>query len=96
MIKKKSWSTRDSPNQHLIQDNKNLRITVFGAIGNCLTEPVFTLKHGTKSSNYVEFLHDVVARLKPNTGKPVLFFDGLRSHMSKESLPTVIQYFRPL
>jgi hypothetical protein len=96
MIKRKSWSTRDSPNLHPIQTNFKLRITVFGAIGNCLTEPVFSLKHGTKSVNYVEFLMEVVAKIRPSVGKPVLFFDGLKSHTSKISMPTVLQYFRPL
>ena len=66
MIKSKSWSTRDFPNQHLIQTNFGVRITVFGAIGNCLTEPVFTLLHGTQTENYIRFLYDVVAKLKPS------------------------------
>ena len=66
MIKNKSWSTRDQPNLHVIQAGFGARITVFGAIGNCLTEPVYTLLHGTQSENYIIFLHEVVAKLRPS------------------------------
>ena len=65
MIKSKSWSAREFPNQNLIQTNFDIQITVFGAIGNCLTEPVFTLLHGTQTENYIRFLYDVVAKLNP-------------------------------
>ena len=96
MIKNKSWSTRDHPNQHVIQAGFGARITVFGAIGNCLTEPVYTLLHGTQSENYIVFIHEVVAKLRPSQVKPILFFDGLRSHTSNQSMAVVQRYFRPL
>ncbi len=38
----------------------------------------------------------MVAKIRPSAGKPVLFFDGLKSHTSKKSMPTVLRYFRPL
>ena len=80
----------------MIQTNFGVKIIVFGAIGNCLTEPVYTLLHGTQSENYIRFIHEVVAKLRPSQEKPILLFDGLRSHTSRISMAVVNRYFRPL
>ena len=45
-IKKKSWSTRLDINQHPI-DDKRFTVTVYGAIGSCLSEPVYMLGSST-------------------------------------------------
>ena len=42
----KSWSLKQKHNKHAI-GNKRFSTTVYGAIGNCLTEPVFYTGQGT-------------------------------------------------
>ena len=51
MMQKSSWSLPDKPNYH-VRNNKRHAVTVFGAIGNCLSEPVYMLG---KSTNQKEF-----------------------------------------
>lgn len=50
-IKKKSWSTREHINLHHI-DNKWFTVTVYGAIGSCLTEPVYMFGQSTNMEKY--------------------------------------------
>ena len=50
-IKKKSWSTREHINLHHI-DNKWFTVTVYGAIGSCLTEPVYMFGPSTNMEKY--------------------------------------------
>ena len=50
-IKKKSWSTRLDINQHPI-DDKRFTVTVYGAIGSCLSEPVYMLGSSTNQVEY--------------------------------------------
>ena len=38
----KSWAKRGHPNDHVIDDNR-FAVTVIGAIGKCLQQPVFEL-----------------------------------------------------
>ena len=57
-------------------------MTIFGAIGNCLTKPTFMMAPRTSKEETLEFLQ----MLRPNLThecKPWLAYDQHRSHQAK-------------
>ena len=54
---RKSWSLRSKHNLHSINNKKYKSVTVYGAIGNCLHEPLFYYtQKATNQVHYREFL----------------------------------------
>lgn len=90
----KSWSLKQKHNKHAIA-NKRFSTTVYGAIGNCLSEPVFYTATGTNQVNYRAFIAEVRRSLRPSAEKPFLFFDGHRAHTTRDSMTLVKRYFIP-
>ena len=80
-IKSKSWSLDGHPNKHHVT-KKQFGCTVYGAIGNCLTEPVYMLGTGTNKEEFRVFLHLVVTKLANfrRACKPFLIYDQHPAH----------------
>lgn len=56
MKKTRSWSDRtDEPLVHHMND-KRMSVTVYGAIGNCLNDSVFTLGTSTNEDEFIKFV----------------------------------------
>lgn len=76
---RKSWSTRDDPNVHVIDANAGLSVTIYGAIG--LNIPTtFMIAQSTNASDYQEFVRMVASRVPADSQKPVWFYDGHAAH----------------
>ena len=56
--KQKTWQRRDEPVQVTINP-KRVSVTIYGAIGNCLTKPVFMIGDSTNKNEFIEFLENV-------------------------------------
>ena len=83
-IKKKSWSTRRDVNKHHINDQR-MAVTVYGAIGSCLSEPVYSLGTSTNQLEYQEFIKKVKSKVKVPGSKPILLYDGAPAHTTNAS-----------
>ena len=73
---------------------------MYGAIGHCMSKPVFRLGRSTNVEEYKQFLDEVRESLKPELGfnktKPILLYDGATAHTSNASVQYMKQYFEPL
>jgi len=98
-MKAKSWSKRDQPLYHA-RNSKRITTTVYGAIGHCLTRPVFRLGRSTNIKEYKMFLKKVHETVKPEYSftrtKPILLYDGATAHTSSTSRSFMHKYFEPL
>ena len=72
--------------------------TVYGAIGNCLRQPVFKLGSTTNQEEFQTFVKDVKGAVV--TGqcdkKPVLLYDGALAHLTRQSQRVLKEHFTPL
>ena len=93
--KKRSWAPRNDPNHHHIESNRQ-STTVFGAVGDCLTKPVFMQGRATCVEEYIRFIEYLARHVRRGLRKPVLVFDGASAHTSLRSLEAVGKYFTPL
>lgn len=76
----KSWSLRNKHNKHAV-NGKGWSVTVYGAIGDCLVEPVFFYANSTNGKSYREFLTIVAGKVRgPADEKAFLLFDGHKAH----------------
>ena len=85
MSKAKSWSLPDKINMHAV-DTKRWCVTVYGAIGNCLTGPVYYF--GTRTTNaddYCHFVRLVSAQVRPVSCKPHLLYDNASAHTARRA-----------
>ena len=92
--KPKSWSLKAKHNLHPVADKRH-STTVYGAIGNCLYEPVFYFGKSTNQVDYRAFLCKVKDKLRYTVEKPFLFFDGHRSHTTKLTIAYANRFFIP-
>ena len=65
MRKSKCWQPMDSPVQVPLNSKRHKGITIYGAIGHCLTKPAMMLGESTNSTDFLKFLELVVSNLKP-------------------------------
>ena len=76
----------DSPVNVPLNKTRHKGITVFGAIGACLKEPVMMLgDKGTNAADFVKFLELVVAQIVPGSRRPYLVIDNASAHMETSS-----------
>ena len=70
-------------------------VTVFGAIGDALKEPVFWYGETTTIDEFLKFIPILVDSLTDNAKieKPHLILDNHRAHVSKKVLPLLEQHF---
>lgn len=97
LLKAKSWANKESPNLHA-RNNKRLGVTVFGAIGACLSRPVFKLGTSTNQAEFREFAREVKLAVLPvyQNRKPIFVYDGAKAHTTRESQRLLKQLFEPL
>ena len=93
-IQKKSWSTRESPNQHPIAA-KRFSTTAYAAVGNCLQRPVYACLKGMNATNFIKFLHKIAGQVRPGVTRPVLVYDGHPAHKSPGAQRIMQLYFEP-
>ena len=75
-------------------DSDRHSTTVFAMVGKCLTKPVFMFGSGTTLSEYKRFIRYAAGFIKSDVHRPVVCFDGHRTHTSPQSLVEVRRYFR--
>ena len=101
MARKKAWSIRDRPVE-VVLNNRHFGASVFGAIGNCLTKPVFAVYDRNNKVNFIKFMKRVRQSLKiefrreRNPIKPFLVLDNASSHRANDSVRYLETHFRPL
>ena len=72
-------------------------VTLFGAVGNCLSSPQFMMAKATNIESFKLFLVQLAgARVNPySERKPVLVMDNHPAHRSSKCTELLNQYFRP-
>ena len=60
-------------------------MTCYGAIGDCLSRPVYYWANSTRQDHYRAFLSLVHGSVKPEVGKAFLLQDGHRAHTTNLS-----------
>ena len=86
-MKAKSWSRKQDPVLHA-KNNRQMRVTVFGAIGTCLQNGrVMRLAKSTNKQDFMSFLVDIKTSILPKyrSQKQILLFDGARAHTCHDS-----------
>ena len=91
---RKAWSVRDELVEVHI-NNKSYFRTIFGAIGDCLHEPVFMKGKSTNSEDFRSFILEVAKHIKIGSKKPVLIMDNASAHTAKLNKELLKQYFIP-
>ena len=96
-IKTKSWSSKTDIVEHK-RPSTRIGVTVFGAIGNCLKNPVFRTAKSTKKHDYIEFMRLVKEQVRSihHNQKPILLFDAHRAHTSLLAREEIPRMFVPL
>ena len=96
-IKTKSWSSKTDIVEHK-RPSTRIGITVFGAIGNCLKNPVFRTAKSTNKTDYIEFMRLVKEQVRQihHSQKPILLFDAHRAHTSLLAREEIPRMFVPL
>ena len=69
---------------------------MYGAIGNCLRQPVYFLAQGTNAVDYQRFLRKIVKKINHTVVKPTLLYDGASAHTATASRIMMATYFTPL
>ena len=95
-ILRKSWAARATPNHHAMPGIRR-SITVYGAIGTCLTTPVYHYVEGqsTNGDDFIDFLAMVAAKVRPGTGKPLLVMDQHPGHFRADVQEEATRHFVP-
>ena len=86
-MKAKSWSRKQDPVLHA-KNNRQMRVTVFGAIGTCLQNGrVMRLAKSTNKQDFMSFLVDIKTSILPKyrSQMQILLFDGARAHTCHDS-----------
>ena len=79
---RKAWSYADKPVNTLIGRKRYGGTTIYGAIGNCLKNPVFMLGESTNIEEFEEFMQKVKLNCKESSDKPYLVIDNHSAHRS--------------
>lgn len=91
---RKTWSNRGyRPKVYRVMTRYNC--TIYACISATLIKkPVLLLtKKCTNTTNYLEFLKQIIQKLSPCALKPYLVFDGHSAHLSKKAQELVNQHF---
>ena len=86
------------PNLHPINnkgDQEN-KVKVFGAIGTCLTEPVYMYGDNVQADEFIKFLRLVKSKVKVGYNKPILLYDGAPGHTANKVKKVLNELFTPL
>ena len=97
-MKAKSWATKQNPVLHA-KNNRQMRVTVFGAISPCLVNGrVMRLAKSTNKHDFMSFLVDIKTSILPRYRRQlqILLFDGARAHTCHDSQAFMEGYFKPL
>ena len=87
MMKAKSWAHERNSLLHA-RNSKRLSVTVYGAFGNCMNNPVFKMGGTTNRIEFIEFMREVKEQVKAQYQgyKPILLYDGAKAHTCKDSM----------
>lgn len=94
--KARSWLRMYEKPTELAFDNERFVVTVYGAIGSCLTEPVYMTAKSTNKVDFVKFLRLVKAKQRSPYTKPVLFYDQASAHTSGIGQTFLKEHFMPM
>ena len=97
-MKAKSWARKQDPVLHA-KNNRQMRVTVFGAIGTCLQNGrVMRLARSTNKQDFMAFLVEVKQAVLPRfrSQLQILLYDGARAHTCRDSQEFMEGYFKPL
>ena len=96
--KAKSWSRRH-PLVLIPKNNRQMRVTVFGAISPCLQNGrVMSLAKSTNKQDFMSFLVAVKQAVLPKyrSKLQVIIYDGAKAHTCNDSQNFLRDYFIPL
>ena len=96
--KAKSWSRKHPLVLHP-KNNRQMRITVFGAISPCLqTGRVMRLAKSTNKRDFMSFLVDIKQAVLPKyrSQLQILLYDGAKAHTCLDSQKFIEGFFIPL
>jgi transposase len=84
MRHKRTWQYSELPVKFLMARKRLSGVTLYGAIGNCLTRPQFMTAASTSIDNTEQFLHRLTLSIKTQegAGKPLLVIDNHSAHRS--------------
>ena len=68
-------------------------VTLYGAIGNCLYQPVYMTGVSTNSNEFKLFIEKIIAQIRPGRQLPYLVHDGHRAHYSLVSRALIEAHF---
>ena len=97
-MKAKSWARKQDPVLHP-KNNRQMRVTVFGAISPCLQNGrVMRLARSTNKQDFMAFLVDIKTSILPmyRSETQILLFDGARAHTCRDSQEFMKDYFKGL
>ena len=97
-MKAKSWARKQDPVLHP-KNNRQMRVTVFGAISPCLHNGrVMRLAKSTNKQDFMGFLVDIKTSILPKyrSDIQVLCYDGAKAHTCRDSQEFMKDYFKPL
>ena len=97
-MKAKSWAKKHNPVLHA-KNNRQMRVTVFGAISPCLENGrVMQLAKSTNKQDFMAFLVNVKQAVLPKyrSQLQILLYDGARAHTCRDSQAFMEGYFKPL
>lgn len=95
---KKTWMSSDCQVIAQLNNRKLESVTLFGAIGPCLNEPVYMNASATNIQEFKRFIIQMAGQLKNpySARKPYLVLDNHPAHHSKEVAELLNQYFKPV
>ena len=88
----KSWALASVPNQHSMTKTR-YSITVYGAVGACMAQPVYYLAPTTNAEHFRKFLA-LVKQSVPRSANAYLLYDGHAAH--RTCLADIQSHFTPL
>ena len=59
-------------------------VTIYGAIGNCLSNAVFTFGKSTNKVEFIDFMEEVRQNISSSEIKPYVIIDNHAAHRSNE------------
>ena len=81
----KTWTSKESDIFAMDNESRLSSVTVYGAVGACLTKPVFMLASSTNYIDYIRFIDEIKVHLRDPTARPYFVCDNHRSHHKLES-----------
>ena len=95
MTQSRCWQPRDSPVNVVLNKKRHPGVTVYGAIGSCLKEPVMMLGSSTNAVEFQKFLLLVVEQFQSEKTRPWLVIDNHNAHLDPASRRLIEEHFHP-